>query len=143
MLVQEVMTPSPITITPDTTIGESMELMHGHTIRHLPVIEEGKVIGVVSDRDLTFMHSMPRIYTTLHDSDVNAVLIRPITDAMKLRFTLYEDVVTVFPDETIEVAVDKIIIHRLSALPVVDRKSLELVGILSYVDILTVLARIL
>lgn len=143
MLVQEVMTPAPIAIASDTTIGETMELMHGHTIRHLPVLEDDRVIGLISDRDLNFMHSMPRIYTTLHENDVKTVLGRPVTDAMKLRFTVNEDVVTIFPDETIQVAVDKLIVHRLSALPVLDRESLELVGILSYVDILTVLARAL
>ena len=50
--VQEVMTTSLVTITPETTVLDAMELMTRHHIRHLPVLKEGKLDGVVSMGDL-------------------------------------------------------------------------------------------
>jgi CBS domain-containing protein len=50
--VQEVMTSSLITVTPETTVLDAMALMTRHHIRHLPVLQEGKLDGVVSMGDL-------------------------------------------------------------------------------------------
>ena len=46
----QVMTPEPKTIKPNNTFGYAMTLMHENGFRHLPVIDEGKVIGIVSAR---------------------------------------------------------------------------------------------
>jgi len=51
-LVSEIMSTKLITVTPDTTVDECMSLMSGKRIRHLPVIENGKVLGVLSIGDL-------------------------------------------------------------------------------------------
>jgi CBS domain-containing protein len=48
--VAEVMTPAPRTVAPDKPFGLALLLMHEHGFRHLPVIEDGKLIGVVSAR---------------------------------------------------------------------------------------------
>jgi CBS domain-containing protein len=50
--VQEIMTTSLVTVTPETTVLDAMELMTRHHIRHLPVLKEGKLDGVVSMGDL-------------------------------------------------------------------------------------------
>jgi CBS domain-containing protein len=50
--VQEIMTTSLVTITPETTVLDAMELMTRHHIRHLPVLKEGKLDGLVSMGDL-------------------------------------------------------------------------------------------
>jgi CBS domain-containing protein len=52
VLVQEIMTTSLITVTPETTVLEAMALMTRHHIRHLPVLEQGKLDGIVSMVDL-------------------------------------------------------------------------------------------
>ena len=49
--IGDVMTPRPLTVTPDATFGRAMLLMHEHHFRHLPVVEDGKAIGIVSARD--------------------------------------------------------------------------------------------
>ncbi|WP_337844086.1 CBS domain-containing protein [Thermus sp.] len=49
--VQEVMTENPIAVTPETDLEEAMRLMTEHRVRHLPVLEGGKVVGVVSIGD--------------------------------------------------------------------------------------------
>ena len=47
----EVMTPSPQTISPDKTFGNALLLMQEHGFRHVPVVEDGRVIGIVSVRN--------------------------------------------------------------------------------------------
>jgi CBS domain-containing protein len=51
-LVKEIMTPNVITIHPDQTVEEAMELMTNHHIRHLPVVESDNVLGVISMGDV-------------------------------------------------------------------------------------------
>jgi CBS domain-containing protein len=51
-LVQEIMTTSVITVTPERSIDESMRIVTQHRIRHLPVLERGKLVGIVSIGDL-------------------------------------------------------------------------------------------
>ena len=52
MQVDEIMVPDPITVEPDTPLGTALALMDEHAIRHLPVVRDGFVVGVLSDRDL-------------------------------------------------------------------------------------------
>jgi CBS domain-containing protein len=47
----DVMTPSPKTVTPDKSFGYALLLMHENGFRHLPVIEDGKLLGIVSARN--------------------------------------------------------------------------------------------
>ena len=49
--LSEVMTPDPITVTPDESFGYAMLLMHEHGFRHIPVVENGRPIGIVSARN--------------------------------------------------------------------------------------------
>lgn len=50
--VQEIMTSSPITVTPEDTVEECMRIMTQRHVRHLPVLEKGKLVGIVSIGDL-------------------------------------------------------------------------------------------
>lgn len=50
--VSELMTPRPITVTPETTIEDCMSLMTNKFIRHLPVVEDDKLVGVISIGDV-------------------------------------------------------------------------------------------
>lgn len=47
----EVMTPAPVSIEPDRSFGHAMAVMHEHHCRHLPVVENGRPIGIVSARN--------------------------------------------------------------------------------------------
>lgn len=51
-LVGEVMTSELITVTPDATVADCMNLMTNNCVRHLPVLEDGKLVGVVSIGDV-------------------------------------------------------------------------------------------
>jgi len=50
-LVGEVMTANPVTITPDKPFADALDIMHEGQFRHVPVIEDGQPIGMVSSRD--------------------------------------------------------------------------------------------
>ena len=49
--IGEVMTPDPLTIGPEAMLGQALVLMHERGIRHLPVVEKGKLVGMVCARD--------------------------------------------------------------------------------------------
>lgn len=50
--VDQVMTPEPITVTPSTTVTEAMTLVSEKHVRHLPVVEDGRLVAMLSARDL-------------------------------------------------------------------------------------------
>ena len=50
--VEDIMTPSPITVPPEATLDACMWIMTRHKVRHLPVLEEGRMIGIISIGDL-------------------------------------------------------------------------------------------
>ena len=47
----DVMTPSPLSVDPERSFGYALQLMHEHGFRHVPVVENGKPVGIVSARD--------------------------------------------------------------------------------------------
>ena len=59
MLVRSKMTANVITASPSTSIAEALKLTRGNRIRHLPVVEGGNIVGLVTDRDLPL--AMPPI----------------------------------------------------------------------------------
>ena len=62
-LVHEIMTPSPFTVTPDHTVDDCMRIMTHRRIRHLPVLEEGKLAGIISIGDLVKAIISAQAYT--------------------------------------------------------------------------------
>lgn len=69
--VEEFTTPDPITAGPDTSILELGQIMKEHGIRHIPVIEKDRIIGIVSDRDL-------KVAACLNSSEKSMVLAKDI-----------------------------------------------------------------
>ena len=53
--IRTVMHPTPVTINPTQTLATAKKIMIEHNIRHLPVQSGGKVVGVLSDRDIYFL----------------------------------------------------------------------------------------
>ena len=68
-VVTHVMTHDPITIRPDTTIGEALAIMTEKRCRHLPVVDDGGLCGLISAGDLTswVVHVHERTIHDLHD----------------------------------------------------------------------------
>jgi acetoin utilization protein AcuB len=59
--VGEHMTSNPVTIPADLSLGDAAQRMHDHGIRHLPVIDQGHVVGIVSERDLALVMGIPGV----------------------------------------------------------------------------------
>ena len=59
--VREVMSSSPITISGELSLDDARQRMHDHQIRHLPVFDGGHLVGLVSQRDLGVIGSIPGV----------------------------------------------------------------------------------
>lgn len=95
-------------------------------VRHLPIVEDGELVGIISDRDLRDV--IARLLA--ESADANSILDRPIADTMSA------DVLVVDPETELEDVIDLMIEHRIGALPVVAPGTQDLVGIVSYIDVL-------
>ena len=74
--IREYMTPSPYTIAPNRSLSAAHQAMRDHQVRHLPVIEHGHVVGVVSQRDLALIESLPGVNPT--DVRVEEAMVRDV-----------------------------------------------------------------
>ena len=129
MLVHDVMTTNPAIIAPNASVGQALEVMRTADVRHLPVASRHTLMGMISDRDLG--DTMQRVYAAqLEGRGATEALTVPISKIMQ------SDVVTVGPEDELMEAANLLVDHRIGALPVVDPRSGDLVGIVSYVDIL-------
>jgi acetoin utilization protein AcuB len=122
------MTRAVVTIRRDTTATTAWALMKVRRIRHLPVVDDGgRVVGIVSDRDLT---QVPFTATRAGQAVPTGVPVERIMTAV---------VVSVRPDDDIAEAARLMWEHRIGALPVVGNS--RLVGIVSEIDLLRMLSR--
>ncbi len=81
-----IMTPHPICIAPDTELFAIVSIFTSHHLRHLPVVQEGELLGIVSRRDI--LEAMETYYKQLlHNSDHDR-LIHDTTQSLNLRFTI-------------------------------------------------------
>ena len=128
MLVKHKMTASPITIGPDQTISEVLDLMNTHDIHRLPVVDNGKLVGLVTQGVVT--ENTPSHLTTLSIHEMNYLLSKT-----KVKDIMIKKVVTISPDALIEEAADIMEVKDIGCLPVVAKDS-TLLGIITTGDIL-------
>ncbi len=129
MEIQELMTTALVTIKPTDTVREALARMEDQEVRHLPVVEGRRLAGMVSDRDLR-EYRLPVMEEIENPEYADDLLDTPVAEVMST------DLVTLDPGEGLRAAVDLMLEYGVGALPVVDRHKDELVGILSYVDVL-------
>ena len=127
MFVAKRMTSSPQTIEPSATIADASELMRKNKIRRLPVVEKGKLVGIVTDRDLRSVSPSPA--TTLSIFELNYLLAK-----MQVKDIMHKDVVTIHLDATIEEAALSMSNHHIAGLVVVDALG-TVAGIITETDI--------
>jgi CBS domain-containing protein len=131
--VKDWMVPSPITIGPQATGAEAEALLEARRIRHLPVMDEDHLVGMITDRDIR-LASMPRPRKGSNHPDALLQLIR-------VEQLMTRDLVTVTPVTPIEEAARLMLERRLGALPVLEGE--RLVGIISQGDLLKALLALL
>ncbi len=105
-----------VTISPEAGLKDAIEIMYHHSIRHLPVVENGKMIGFVTESNLR-QYLLTDIMSDLTMSDV--MIINPIT---------------IDPNASIDSAARLIHEYKIGGLPVLEKR--KLVGIITITDIL-------
>ncbi|HEX9667102.1 MAG TPA: CBS domain-containing protein [Thermodesulfobacteriota bacterium] len=118
MIVKKFMTPDPVTISPEEDINDAFHLLLEHRFRQAPVVEDGKLIGIVTDRDLR-----TALFQTYVESDLT------VGDVMRA------GPVTISEDSEVKDAARIICECKFNALPVVSGTG-DLVGIITTTDIL-------
>jgi acetoin utilization protein AcuB len=134
MFVKNRMTTEVITLKPDQTLLKAMTLIQQKRIRHLPVVQEGKVVGIVTERDV-------RKAGASDSSSLSIFELNYLMDQIKVSSFMTKKVITVTPDEPIEAAAKLIYDHKIGALPVVDQN--QLVGLITESDILETFIEVL
>ncbi|KEO85030.1 acetoin utilization AcuB family protein [Tumebacillus flagellatus] len=120
MLVESIMTSDVLSVSPEASVQEALEITKKHRIRHLPVLVDGKLVGLISDRDL-------RDAVHQEHSTVEQRMVR--------------DVITCHPLDFVEDAASTIYKNRIGCLPVVSKG--RVVGIVSERDILNTLVEMM
>ncbi|WP_121251455.1 HPP family protein [Nocardioides ferulae] len=138
MLVQDVMTPHPVTVRTGTTIKQALTLMARYRVTSLPVVNgAGRIQGVVSEADLIRDSVAPdaRSAAPGADADVDSITPPRVVDEVLTRHA-----VTVEPHTDLAVAVDVMTSTSVKSLPVVDRHE-RVLGMVSRSDVVQLLAR--
>lgn len=137
MIAREVMTADPLTVTPQASIAEVWDLMREADVRHIPVVQaEDGLVGMVSDRDLGRV-DIARLLNVEGASALRDELATPIVRVMT------SQVIAVGPEADIGEVIELLIEHKIGAVPVVQEETREVLGIISYVDVLRALSGVL
>ncbi|MBA4392228.1 MAG: signal transduction protein [Desulfobacca sp.] len=123
MLVKNWMVKKVVSIPRNCHIVEALSLMKKYSIRHLPVVEEKNLLGMITE------------------SDLRQVMIPSLMEEMRLDQVMIKNPVTIGPDESLEEAARLIYRYKIGGLPVVDKG--KLVGILTTPDILAAFIQIM
>ena len=134
MQVRDLMQTEVLTLSIDDDLSVADDLMRLGRVRHLPVVNGGRPVGVVSQRDL-FRAGI----STLLDSDVGER--ERFLARVAVREVMHLDVETIAPDHGVEVAVGILLEEKIGCLPVVEDD--RIVGLISETDLLAYLAHLL
>lgn len=126
MFVKNKMTTNPYTVSPDQTIPDAHEIMTKNNIRRLPVVKDGKLVGVVSNLDIS--RSSPSTATSLSINELTYILAKT-----KISRVMTKNPITISPNALLEEAAILMRDNGVSFLPVVENE--KLVGIITESDI--------
>jgi acetoin utilization protein AcuB len=130
MRVREWMSPDPVTVEPSTSVREARRLLRYYGIRHLPVVESDRVVGMLSDRDVR-----------IDDSALDAIAAASSHPheaggaTREVRLVMSAPVHVIGPDEAVVAAARAMLSWRVSALPVVNGQN-RLLGLITTTDCL-------
>jgi CBS domain-containing protein len=131
LTANDLMTVHPITVTPDTPLQEVVNIMHNESCRHLPVVEDEILVGIITDQDVRIQLDSP----ALHLGRINwAEEFAEMTAATCMTI----NPITVQPETSIRKVAELLSTYKFGALPVVDKQTL--VGIITEIDLLSYLA---
>ena len=126
MRVKDIMTSNPLTVTVDSPVADAVRIMRERSIRHLPVLDNGHLAGIITDRDLRWL-----LGQNLGGGERGSALelAGPVGEVMS------SQPVTVSEHDSVLKAVDLMVERRFGGMPVLNAQE-KLVGIVTYVDVL-------
>jgi len=128
MKVKDLMTEKVLTVSPEDRVDRVFFLFNFENIRHVPVVEKGRLVGIVSDRDIKKI--LGPVKKTIERADGTSVTI----SSRKVRTLLSRKPVTIEPEQRAADAAAIMAKRKIGALPVVHKD--KLVGIITATDIL-------
>lgn len=146
MRVRDIMTTAVVTVTPETSVKDLLQLWHQHPFSGFPVVEGDRLVGVVTESDLVYRDrplKAPAFFTLL-----DAVI--PLESPQHLRDEINKTVgnhvrdlmshppITLGPEASVAEAAAKMTEQRINRLPIVDETG-KLLGLLSRTDIIRTL----
>ncbi len=134
MLVKERMSHPVISIKPDVPILDALKLMQRERIRRMPVIQDGKMLGIVSDKDL--IHAAPSDATSLSVWEINYLVSK-----IHVKDVMTTHVLTVTEDTPIEEAARIMADNKIGGLPVVSDGGV--VGLITETDLFKILLELM
>jgi acetoin utilization protein AcuB len=123
--IREYMTDTPHTVARNRSLASARRMMKDHGVRHLPVLEAGKIVGLLSERDLLLVEALPNVNST----DVR------VEEAM------VDDVFTASPETPVGEVIETMIVKKLGSVVVVDGE--RVVGVFTTIDALRALHELL
>jgi CBS domain-containing membrane protein len=126
-VVREIMMGSPVTLKPDDTLDLANDVIFLGRIRHIPVVEDGKLVGLLSERDL--MGTATTLIFGLKQHSKSALL-----KTVLIKNVMKKHVITVAPDTPIREAAQLMADKKIGCVPVVSDGSL--IGLVTTTDIL-------
>jgi len=134
MRIRDVMTPDPVTIGPNHSIGAALARMRRGGFRRLLVVEKDKLVGIITDRDLRLAMNSPFI---MREGWYDSYLMEHI----EVRSCMTPDPITLDADDSLLSAVRLMRTHKIGGAPVMEDG--RLVGIITETDLLDYLERLL
>lgn len=129
MHVKEIMTTTLVTAKSTDTVGQALRLLEDQEIRHLPIVDGKRLIGMVSDRDLR-EYRLPLLEELEDPDQADDLMETSLSEVMK------GAVLSLEAHESVAQAIDILLKYGVGACPVVETGSDDLVGIVSYIDVL-------
>ncbi|HSK30428.1 MAG TPA: CBS domain-containing protein [Candidatus Limnocylindria bacterium] len=127
--VRDYMTMDPVTVGPNDSLQTVINLLRRLDIRSVPIVEHGKLIGIITDRDV---RQVAPAYPLFRDEDE----IRRYTENLTVTAAMTADPMTIVPDAPLVNAAKILETYRISSLPVAEGH--RLIGMLTVTDLLRV-----
>jgi acetoin utilization protein AcuB len=124
-LVRQYMTPSPLTVGPTRSLAAARQMMLQHQVRHLPVLDGGRIVGLVSERDLLLVESLPGVNPT----------------EVRVEEAMVQSVFSVEPDAPVGEVVEAMIERKMGSAVVCEGE--RVLGIFTTIDALQALHALL
>jgi acetoin utilization protein AcuB len=134
MRIKDVMTRNPVTVDSETLVLDAQRIMRENGIRRLPVVDKGKLVGIVTKHDL--LEASPSPATSLSVFELNYLLAK-----MRVKEIMKKNLVTIAPDTPFEEALRLGEERKIGSFPVVENG--KLVGIATESDIIRFVTRVL